>query len=194
VRSVKVRQTLPKAWEAIIGEPNKLLVRLLMEETERQCGHKPDAVVVREFLKEVAASPKPIRQQATVPKMVPAEKTGSVRDTSYINRTVTGFSFLGMSRRVNHCYEILLKVCEMMRDRHPDTFEQTVLGLETPRHRCFSRNKEELMQIQAKNVPGTSIYAATKLDNDAIIALCRQVIQRFGYEAQALRIEATSSQ
>jgi hypothetical protein len=52
-RSVRIRQTLPDAWKAIITEPNEILMNLLVEETERLCGFKPDEPTVRTFIAEL---------------------------------------------------------------------------------------------------------------------------------------------
>jgi predicted type IV restriction endonuclease len=49
-RETKVRQTLPEVWRAVISEPNEALVDLLIEETERACGHRPDEITVTSFL------------------------------------------------------------------------------------------------------------------------------------------------
>jgi len=49
-RDAKIKKALPKVWNAIVTEPHDKLIDLLMEETEGDCGFKPDEVKVKEFL------------------------------------------------------------------------------------------------------------------------------------------------
>lgn len=46
-----LNETLPKAWNKIITDPDESLVVLLIETTEKICGLKPDDVFVIDFLK-----------------------------------------------------------------------------------------------------------------------------------------------
>jgi predicted type IV restriction endonuclease len=45
-----IDNTLPEAWEKIIGESDTLLIDLLAETTEKICGFKPEVDDVKEFL------------------------------------------------------------------------------------------------------------------------------------------------
>ena len=45
-----IKETLPKAWNKIIEEPDELLVDLIAETTERMCGYKPGLKDVSQFL------------------------------------------------------------------------------------------------------------------------------------------------
>lgn len=56
----EIQKTLPEVWKAIITEPNEILVDLLIEETERKCGSKPDVSQVKSFLKKPVTEPTPI--------------------------------------------------------------------------------------------------------------------------------------
>lgn len=49
----KTQATLPEVWEEIINEPNKLLVELLIEETERKCGFKPSEQQTKDFISKI---------------------------------------------------------------------------------------------------------------------------------------------
>lgn len=61
-REIRIRQTLPEAWKGIITEPNESLVQLLIEETERRCGFKPDESQVKTFLKKPVKETLPVAQ------------------------------------------------------------------------------------------------------------------------------------
>jgi hypothetical protein len=45
-----VKETLPKAWEKLIKEPEKWLADVLSEATQEISGFKPERAVVREFI------------------------------------------------------------------------------------------------------------------------------------------------
>ncbi|MHC4144219.1 MAG: hypothetical protein ACYSWW_02050 [Planctomycetota bacterium] len=64
-RETKVAQTLPEVWKSIITEPNDVLVDLLIQETERTCGYKPDESMVKSFIKKTVLPPEPLLPEGT---------------------------------------------------------------------------------------------------------------------------------
>lgn len=50
-RSNKIQETLPKAWNKIISEPDELFVELLSDATEKLCGYKPNEEIINNFIK-----------------------------------------------------------------------------------------------------------------------------------------------
>jgi hypothetical protein len=53
-KSNLIKETLPRAWEKIITEPDETLVDLLADTTERLCGYRPDNKAVEYFLMKIA--------------------------------------------------------------------------------------------------------------------------------------------
>lgn len=51
-RKKDIEETIPKAWEKIVEEPDKGLVDLIAETTEKLCGYKPKMVEVNNFIKK----------------------------------------------------------------------------------------------------------------------------------------------
>lgn len=51
-RSYKIQETLPKAWNKIISEPDELFVELLSDTTEKLCGYKPNEETINNFIKD----------------------------------------------------------------------------------------------------------------------------------------------
>ncbi len=49
-KEYQFRDTLPKAWNKLISEPDELLVELIADATEKLCGYKPDNSVVEFFI------------------------------------------------------------------------------------------------------------------------------------------------
>lgn len=48
-----IKDTLPKVWEKIVSEPDKSLVELLSETTEKVCGYKPEFKEIEHFLRKI---------------------------------------------------------------------------------------------------------------------------------------------
>lgn len=55
----RTQKALPEVWKAIITQPHQQLIDLLTEETERNCGYKPDESTVRTFIGELIQTAPP---------------------------------------------------------------------------------------------------------------------------------------
>lgn len=51
-KSETIKFTLPDAWNKLIGEPDSLLVELLVDTTEKICGLKPNTAEINNFIAE----------------------------------------------------------------------------------------------------------------------------------------------
>jgi len=49
-KEYEISETLPKAWNKIISEPDEVLINLIAENTEKMCGYRPDTVTVKNFI------------------------------------------------------------------------------------------------------------------------------------------------
>lgn len=190
-RLLRTKQTLPEAWNDIITEPNEILVELLIEETERRCGFKPDVSQIKDFLGKVTKPPEPIT--LTKPLRPQRYEGSKEKPDEFLKTTPMSFMFLGETIRVTFWYDILINICKIMREKHSDNFEEVIFGLHGNKHRYFSRDRRELMQRQGKKIPGTDIYAATKLSAPAMVERCRLVVQSFGYNPDDLKIHTLDS-
>jgi len=70
-KKIIIRRTLLKAWNKIISEPDELLVTLLVETTEKLCGHTVDNALVKHFFsrnsEKLILPGIPLRKPKTVP-------------------------------------------------------------------------------------------------------------------------------
>lgn len=61
-----IEDTLPKAWNKIVTEPDTLLIDLISETTEKLCGFKPDTEDINRFLAyheaEFLIAPEPLEE------------------------------------------------------------------------------------------------------------------------------------
>ncbi|MDE2705932.1 MAG: type I restriction endonuclease [Gemmatimonadota bacterium] len=74
VRKDRIRETLPKAWNKIVLEPDSLLAELLAETTERLCGFKPDEEEAAEFIRQYRDR---LKLTPSIPKVVQPPKGGN---------------------------------------------------------------------------------------------------------------------
>ena len=104
------------------------------------------------------------------------------------NKQAKNFTFLGTTYDVHEWNEILTGVCQIiMEEREPGRFEQVLLSFRGRKRSYFSRNKKELEQ--PKKIPNTSIYAMTKCGANEIVRRSKDVIKRFGYNPDDLKIK-----
>lgn len=107
---------------------------------------------------------------------------------NFQNKQPKSFTFIGQAHEVQEWNEILTGVCKIMAERHPDEFEQVLLRFSGHTRRYFSRDRKELEQ--PKEIPNTGIYAMTKLGANEMVRRSKDVIRRFGYNPDELRVKA----
>jgi flagellar biosynthetic protein FlhB len=94
-----IKETLPKAWNKLITEPDELLVELLAETTEKLCGYKPDSETVEQFLtsftKEPEKSKRPTQPTFRLPSELPTHPVKPVITQNYTGKSIVSFVFKG---------------------------------------------------------------------------------------------------
>jgi len=104
------------------------------------------------------------------------------------NKHLKSFTFLGKTYEIQEWNEILTGVCRIMAEREPDKFEQVLLSFRGRKRSYFSRNKKELEQ--PKKILNTGIYAMTKLGANEMVRRSKDVIKRFGYDPDDLKVKS----
>ncbi|MBW7988399.1 MAG: replication initiation negative regulator SeqA [Planctomycetes bacterium] len=104
------------------------------------------------------------------------------------NKQPNSFTFLGANYEVHEWNEILIGVCRIMAEKEPEKFQRVLLSFRGPKRSYFSRNKKELEQH--KEIPNTGIYAMTKLGANAMVRRSKDVIKRFDYNPDDLKVMA----
>ena len=192
-----VQETLPKAWEKLLSEPEKWLTDVLSETTQELSGFKPEREVVREFVssrinakedlsaltKEKLAE-KPAEEPAPAAPRPPVRTSGPGED--FTGQTIAGFRLAGKRYEVRTWKDMLLKLCELMAASQKDGFEY-VVNLASGDTKFFSKNSHEL--LTPEKVPGTNMHVEVNLGATGIVGLCSKVILLFGYKNKDLIIE-----
>ena len=93
-----IKQTLPKAWEKLVSEPEELLVDLISETTEKLCGFRPEDKDVERFIaRELKPGKAIIVHKPCKPIIKPKPKTRKPGGTNknYTGKSIVSFTFQG---------------------------------------------------------------------------------------------------
>ena len=185
-----LKDTVPKAWDKIISEADELLVELLVETTERLCGHRPDPGMVERFLSSVKTQ----APTSAVPKLpvgsAPESKRkgrrlAAERAEDYTKEPVSSFSFRGTVYKVRFWRDVLVTLCEVLASRHGADFDK-VLAFSGRKRRHFSNSANDL--LGPRKIPDTRIYVETNFGANRTVRQCEKILSLFGYAPGELRI------
>ena len=167
-----IKETLPKAWNKIMEGPDKDLIELIAEITEKLCGYKPEHTTVELFITsniqkvDYPPNPKP--------------------PIGILGKSISSFAFKGTRYEVKSWKDMLIRVCTIMVDIHRDQFEK-VLSLRGYKNPHFTKNPNDLSS--PAKIDGTDIYAETKFNATDIVKQSRNILSLFGYTENDLSIE-----
>ncbi|MBT1248695.1 restriction endonuclease subunit R [Thermosipho sp. 1244] len=182
-----IKETLLKAWEKIITEPDELLIELLAEMTEKLCGYKPDNEIVKEFLKKVGQEVIMVRPKKEMLSLVQSLSTQiSPLSSDYTGKSIVAFTFKKTRYSVRSWKEMLIKITNLMLSAHRTQFDK-VLNLRGRKRPYFTKNPNELRIPERIN--NTQIYVETNLSANSIVKLSKSIILLFGYKEEDLHIE-----
>jgi hypothetical protein len=193
--------TLPAAWNRVVSEPNKMLVEILGDATEKLCGCKAEPAAVDAFIRrhrglwlveEGEAGPEPQASSATGAE--PPELPGAAGKSSdikcrkpefFADKTIDSFTFQGKSFPANSWEQLLTTLCNQFAASHAQEFEK-VLWMYDDHQPCFTRYADQL-RIPEK-IKKTNIYVETKLTPDEIVKTVGDLLTEFGYGHEELAI------
>ena len=196
-----VNESLPKAWNSLVAEPDELLVELLVERVEHISKITPDSSLVRSFILDtVARVPDRSPTELTVPvrltperpvyRSEPVSQTGTedrVRlKGSAIRKKPVSFHFLGTGYTVNTWKDILQKLSEIMYDQTPTDFGEKVSGLRGSSRAYYTRSEGDL--DEPRPVGSSGWFVETKFHANAMLDQCYKLLRLFGYDKSDLEI------
>jgi hypothetical protein len=193
-----VRDSIPKAWNKILTDPDDLFVDLLIETTEKLCGFRPELAEIEEFLKVLSA-----RQSATPfqpPSMAPVFRRPQVAnpgdlvsrfrpsgEIDFMGKKIENFTLFGKTYYPKTWQDLLLTVTTEVYRRHPHDFEKC-LTLRGSKVRYFSKIPNELSS--PKRVADSNYYCEAKLNANSIVRRSRDLLTLFGYNEKDLEVKA----
>jgi hypothetical protein len=183
-KAMLVNEYLPKAWQKIINEPEKWLANIISKATKDLCGYEPDPETVKEFvLSEIKTKASMLKVQS--PPIV--DKIKKIMRKDFKGKSIKSFSFKGEKHDVHSWKAMVLKICEIMYDKHRDEFE-SILYISLEGRTCFSENPHEFLECE--KIAGTEIYLDLHLTIKDMLALCKEILLLFGYKEDELIIES----
>lgn len=200
---------LPKAWNQIISQSNKIFIELLSLQTEKLCGYKVDIKSIETFLGKhvdewlitdipstVAAPPSTSleseivdskdKSASTTPEDI-GNNEKERNPESYAEKSIKSFSFIGHSHIVRAWEEVLPILCEYLASTHEKDFEK-VLWISDNQKPYFSRYSDQL-RIPEK-IKETDIFVETRIKPDEVAKTANKLIAAFGYSQDDLSIDA----
>ena len=192
---------LPDAWNKIVTGPNKILMELLSDATEKLCGYKAEPGMIERFIRAnldrwvlangshtlPARLEKPAKPMEPPSPVVPEKSSDIVtmKPEYFAGKSINSFTFQGNTVPVKSWEEMLTTVCNFFAGTHPQEFEK-VLWLYDDPNPCFSRYSDQL-RIPEK-IKKTNIYVETKLAPEEIVKTVGDLLTEFGYGHEELVI------
>ncbi len=189
-RDRRIRETIPRAWQQLVQEPDELLLDLLADRVESLCGHRPGQELLAEYLADATSgSATPPTAPPTLPRPRPrdrAPRSGEPDRRLYTNMRAVAYTFGGQRRGVSTFKEVLIGLCQDLYRVHGTDFGR-VLTLRGRRRAYFSRDSRGMTSPQ--EIPGSGIYAETNLSANSIMDQCNNLLGLFGYSRNQLQVE-----
>lgn len=180
-----LRETIPEAWNKIVEEADELLINLINETVERLCGYKADISMIEQFLSDHKDNL--IISNIVSTRIVPRGRPSIPTPESHTGKSISVFRFRGLRYEVQSWKELLIKLCEILKNAHGSEFDKT-LGIVGRKRPYFTHNANELRQ--PGKISNTNIFVETNLSANNIVKICLQMLAAFGYSSNDLTIEA----
>ena len=174
-----IQQTLPKAWNKLLSEPDELLVDLIGESTEKFCGYRPDNSVIECFILQI------ITQNICVKSLNSKSPKSRAKPDTHTDKSIS-FIFKNDHYTVKHWIDILTQICKIMYNSHYSSFNK-VLQLQGRKRPYFAKNPDELRV--PRQIENSDIYMETNLNSNQIIKIVIDVISLFGYSERDFSVE-----
>jgi hypothetical protein len=182
-RLMLIHEHLPKAWQNIINEPEKWLVDIIAEATKDLCGYKPDLEAVEKF---IISEIKPKADILMAQSPLKLEESKKIDKKDYKGKAIKSFTFKGKKYNVNSWRDMLLKICDIMLEKHKDDITD-ILNISLRGKNCFSKNPHEF--LECKKISNIDIYMDLHLTVKDVLVIYKEVILLFGYKEKDLIIE-----
>lgn len=138
-RSRQIAQALPRALDALIVEPDPLLLELLQAKVADLCGYQPDVDTCARFLAQLRTGAVP----ASFP-VRPTPRPGVVPPPESYSITGLGFSWEGKRIPCSSAREVLQELLKRLAERDSSFLARFVARKHGRRRRYVARDRAEL--------------------------------------------------
>lgn len=160
-RNREIDAVLPKAWNALLEEPDSLILELLAEKAEDLCGYKPDLDVCSKF---VTQSLKHSNTIATFPSQDLQPRTSKILESAsplQTNRTRTtgnfSFVFEGIRYEAASAKDITVQLFRLLANADSDFLTKFSARKHGTTRRFIAQKKEELYRDRPDLVRNHSV-------------------------------------
>ena len=174
-RDELMQNSIIEGWQQVVRGLDEGLVELIATATEQKTGIRPENRMVRRVLIEQRAD-----LLASAVAADPPSGSGGARSRP------SSFTFQSETQDVRSWPELLVGICSMMNERHPDDFEK-ILQIGGRKNPYFSRNSDAL--VQPRQIGDTGIFAACQGAGTQITSRAHRVVELFGYPESSLSIQ-----
>lgn len=174
-RDEVLRNSIIEGWQQVVRGLDEGLVELIAVAAEQKTGARPENRLVRRVL---------IEQRTDL--LTSAIDSGDSLASSGGRSRPASFTFESQRHDVRSWSELLVGVCLMMRDRHPDDFE-SIMQIGGRKNPYFSRDPDVL--TQPRPIGDTGIFAACQGAGSQITNRARRVLEQFGHTGDSLVVE-----
>jgi hypothetical protein len=139
-RSRQIAQALPKALEALVNEPDPLLVELLQARVADLCGYQPDLDTCARFLATVRLTGPP---PPAPPRSAPKPPSGGVSPPPHPSAAF-GFSWESERVRCSSAREVLQEILKRFAERDPSFLMRFVARKHGRKRRYVAQERGDL--------------------------------------------------
>ena len=183
----KVKEALPRAWEELTAGPDGLLVDLINDKVKGLCGVEAGPERIKGFLVGLGETESKGKDSLQDDEDNPV--TGGKRSyqRKYGGKRIKSFTVFGDQFYPRSWKEMVAEVANQVYLKNPSQFHRQAPDLRGRTREYFSRDPERLEQPQGVGDSGWFVY--TKWDPDRTVAVCRNLLELFGYDQDDLRVE-----
>lgn len=175
-QNVVVRQAILDGWRQVVRGLDEGLIELVATASEQRAGERPENRFVRRVLMEHRSELLPFTE----------DDVSESRPGGGSRRRPASFTFESESQTASSWPDLLIGVCEIMRQRHPADFER-ILGIRGRSLPYFSRNEDEVHH--PRQIGDSGIYASCQGAGVLIEGRAKRVVELFGYPSDSLSIQ-----
>lgn len=147
-RGREIEAVLPKAWAALLEEPDSLLLELLADQVEDICGFKPDLDLCSKFMTCTSKhGGDVILAYPTQPRVQTANRRAQeTPDSAPRTRTVDNlsFAFEGKTYQAGSAREAMVKVFQLLTKSDPGFLDRFASRKHGRKRRYIAKDKNEL--------------------------------------------------
>lgn len=182
-----LQREIPRIWKTKLDEPDEELVKLVTKWVDNEIGLRPAKEQVIALLKGLPVPAVVATREArrgSQPKQATETKklvSSSSADAKKTGEKAIGFELLGKYYEVEHNYQVLIGVAEVLLERHGSDFEKA-LDL-----KGILRKPETVFPKNYREVGSSGIFV--RLPDAKYFSRACQLVEHFGYKASDLRID-----